>query len=335
MRPTGATAPVRLYAHPGSPPVPQRIFAALGGKGSRRARAWLPAGLSLQAAILGAAARLGGRSGAARLYGGALAATKFTTGGPDRHGNKLANYTWFREWGACRLVAGEASFGIGRTGDPLVHAHTLLLPEADAVPAADRPVPDLTGGHMMPSDCRIGAPILVDLVVYRDIDLIQTDDPETTHSIFEPVAAGNPAEGPMTGVTDSDGAAAIAVETGRTGRIAMIRLRPNEDLVQGVEKACLSLGIRNAYLRGSLGSVNHACLETALGTVATDPSVGQEVVTLSGSVLSDGTGAIAADLHGAVVDTSGRMTAGRFVPGRNPVCITAEIAIEEWLPDAG
>ena len=46
------------------------------------------------------------------------------------------------------------------------------------------------------------------------------------------------------------------IETGTTGRIVYARVRPNEDLVHGIEKICLREGIGRCFIRGSLGSLN-------------------------------------------------------------------------------
>lgn len=128
--------------------------------------------------------------------------------------------------------------------------------------------------------------------------------------------------------TDTD----LRIESGRTGRLLHARLRPNMDLVTSIEALCFQHGMVHAQVRGSLGSLNQATLETRSGTRIDLLGPAVEVLTLMGEVRSEG-GDTVAHLHGALTDPDGRIFAGRLVPGRAPVCITFEITLEEWLPD--
>jgi predicted DNA-binding protein with PD1-like motif len=122
------------------------------------------------------------------------------------------------------------------------------------------------------------------------------------------------------------------VESGRMGRVAYARIAPNEDLVRSVEKLCLAEGFRHAFVRGALGSLIDACLGRPDGScqVVTGPAV--EVVSLAGEVRPMPDGTLRAALSGVVADTQGRVVGGPFVPGANLVCVTFEVAVEEWLP---
>ncbi len=122
-------------------------------------------------------------------------------------------------------------------------------------------------------------------------------------------------------------------EQGHTGRIFYTRVAPNEDLVQTVEKLCLELGIHTAVLRGSLGSLSQASM--ARGSGATFEITGHaiELLTLSGEVRSDEHGVPVANIHGTIADTEGKVFGGRFISGRNPVCITVELVLEEWVAE--
>lgn len=125
------------------------------------------------------------------------------------------------------------------------------------------------------------------------------------------------------------------IEAGRTGRISYTHVRPNEDLVQAVEKIALLHGFRSAFVRGSLGSLSDACLETRDGTLKELRGPAIEVLAVVGEVRSDADGTPRAALSGAVADTDGRVWGGRFASGRNPVCMTFELVLEEWLPGSG
>lgn len=124
-----------------------------------------------------------------------------------------------------------------------------------------------------------------------------------------------------------------APESGRTGRILYARVRPNEDLVQTIEKLCLQHGFAHAVVRGSLGSLSQCCLELHTGARVDVPGPAVEMLTLMGEVRTEDS-APQARISGTVADPTGRIFAGRFVPGRNPVCITFEINLEEWLADS-
>jgi uncharacterized protein len=125
------------------------------------------------------------------------------------------------------------------------------------------------------------------------------------------------------------------IEIGRTGRIAFTRVRPNEDLVQTVEKVALLHGFHSAFVRGSLGSLTDACLESHVGTLRELKGPAIEVLAVVGEVRSDADGTPRAALSGTVADTNGRVWGGRFVSGRNPVCMTFELVLEEWIPEIG
>jgi uncharacterized protein len=124
------------------------------------------------------------------------------------------------------------------------------------------------------------------------------------------------------------------VESGQMGRVAYGRIAPNEDLVQSVEKLCLAQGFRNAFVRGALGSLTDACIAKSDGSCIVIRGPAAEIVSLAGEVRSHSDGSLQAALTGVVVDTNGHVYGGPFVPGANPVCVTFEVTLEEWLPAA-
>lgn len=123
------------------------------------------------------------------------------------------------------------------------------------------------------------------------------------------------------------------IETGVMGRVAYARIAPNEDLVLGVEKFCLAEGFRNAFVRGALGSLVDGCLHTADGKFLVIKGPAVEIVSLAGEVRSTGDGSIRAALSGVIADTQGNVYGGPFVAGSNPICMTFEVTLEEWLPE--
>lgn len=123
------------------------------------------------------------------------------------------------------------------------------------------------------------------------------------------------------------------VEPGAMGRVAYARVAPNEDLVTSAEKLCAAAGFRHAFVRGALGSLVDACLETADGGCQLVRGPAIEVVSLAGEVRAQPDGSLRAALTGVVADVEGRVHGGPFVAGANPVCVTFELTLEEWLPE--
>ncbi len=123
------------------------------------------------------------------------------------------------------------------------------------------------------------------------------------------------------------------VENGVMGRVAYARVAPNEDLVRGVEKLCLTHGFRNAFVRGALGSLVDACLRRQDGTYLQIKGPAIEIVSLAGEVRSQEDGSISASLTGVVADPEGNVHGGPFVAGFNTICMTFEVTLEEWLPE--
>jgi len=105
-------------------------------------------------------------------------------------------------------------------------------------------------------------------------------------------------------------------------RLLLLRLEPGMDLHDGIEAAAREHGIRNALVRGGTGSLLRATLQAG-GPPVEAPGPAAEILTMVGE-LQDGV----ADLHGTVGDPTGQVHAGRFLRGRNPVCITVELALE-------
>jgi uncharacterized protein len=109
------------------------------------------------------------------------------------------------------------------------------------------------------------------------------------------------------------------------GRVATVRIGPNEDLVAGLEAAAAQLGFVRALVRSGLGSL----IDVAFERGARQEGPGFEIACLYGELGPDGAG-----VSGVVGDPAGHVTAGRFLRGANPVCVTIEAVLEEILPDS-
>ena len=124
------------------------------------------------------------------------------------------------------------------------------------------------------------------------------------------------------------------VEAGSMGRVAYARVAPNEDLVLSIEKLCVAEGFAHAFVRGALGSLVDACFLAPDGGTRLVRGPAVEIVSLAGEVRTQGDGSLRAAITGIVADTEGQVHGGPFVAGANPVCVTFEVTLEEWLPDA-
>ena len=124
---------------------------------------------------------------------------------------------------------------------------------------------------------------------------------------------------------------AAEIENGSLGRLAVIRLRPNEDLVTGIETACREHALRHAVVRSAVGSLVDASLDAG-GKVVTVTGPGIEILTLGGELRTSADGTLSGDLRGTLSDSDARVYGGRFRRGENPICITLELVLQEWVP---
>ncbi len=130
----------------------------------------------------------------------------------------------------------------------------------------------------------------------------------------------------------------ILFEPGRTGRLVAIRLKPNQDLVEGVEAAAEEAGLAYATVRAAVGSLVDAALGFGAGEgagVTTVEGPGIEILTLGGELRPDRQGRPHAYLQGTVSDPDAGVYGGRFVRGANPICMTLELVLQEWIPEDG
>ncbi|MBV2181147.1 MAG: DNA-binding protein [Castellaniella sp.] len=121
------------------------------------------------------------------------------------------------------------------------------------------------------------------------------------------------------------------MEQGRTGRIFYIRIHPNEDLVQSLEKTFIESGLARAIVRSSVGSLAHCSLNRGTHDTLELDGPAIEILNLTGEIRGDAAGRPVAHVTGTVMDMQGAFYAGRFISGRNPACMTVEVVLEEWI----
>lgn len=132
----------------------------------------------------------------------------------------------------------------------------------------------------------------------------------------------------------------VKLEAGRYGRTVIARLKPNEDIVESLERLCAQYGIGRAVVRSAVGSLIDGHLASGAGGASTTQIVkgpGVEIVGLFGEVACavprrDETGAT--ELTAILSGTDSQVFAGRVVRGVNLSFITVEVTLQEWLADA-
>ena len=119
----------------------------------------------------------------------------------------------------------------------------------------------------------------------------------------------------------------ISLQSGRLGRVAVVRLRPNLDMVTAVEDAARQAGFERAIVRSAVGSLVDACLEAG-GSRSSYEGPGVEILSLTGETGPDG-----ATLRGTISTPAQTVHGGTFVRGENAICITLELVLQEWIPE--
>jgi len=131
----------------------------------------------------------------------------------------------------------------------------------------------------------------------------------------------------------------IQFSTARIPRAVMIRVKPGNDLIQGIEEACEILGIRSGVITCAIGSLQKASFMylvpfgTRMGAGYCDPITVQgpvEILSAQGTIGEEEDRSLFVHLHGSFSDKDGHVHGGHLVKGRNPVLFTSEIMICEW-----
>jgi predicted DNA-binding protein with PD1-like motif len=120
-----------------------------------------------------------------------------------------------------------------------------------------------------------------------------------------------------------NGGAMQALVSTSSARIFAVRLKPGQDLREELEKLTKSANIRAGFILTAVGSLKKAALRLADRTEASTFEQKFEIVSLVGTLSTDGV-----HLHVSLSDQDGKTTGGHLVSG----CIvytTAEIVIGE------
>jgi predicted DNA-binding protein with PD1-like motif len=190
-----------------------------------------------------------------------------------------------------------ANLTYGRKDDgPFLHCHAAWRDRTGR----------MCGGHVLPFEAFVSAPGHAVAFGTEQISMVSRFDPETNFTLFRPVA---PAEA-APGISNP--------------RCVLARLKPNVDLIEGIEEVCRRHHVRSARIRSGVGSIIGAEFED--GRIIQEHPT--EILVLAGHVTPDRDGQPRADLSIAVIDMKGSIHEGKPLRGRNPVLICFELALE-------
>lgn len=190
--------------------------------------------------------------------------------------------------GAGRIEEAGLVFGL-REGGPFIHCHGSWTNEMGEQHA----------GHMLPDRCIIRDTATFTGWMFPDAKFEGQFDPETNFTLFQP-----------------SGAKAVP-----DAKAALVRLRPNVDIGQELEKICNKLGWAKAEIHG-LGSLIGAVFENGgiMESYATEFLVRQGTINLEGPQAG-------ADIDILIVGLDGQIMHGPLLKGENAVLMTCELVL--------
>jgi len=121
-------------------------------------------------------------------------------------------------------------------------------------------------------------------------------------------------------------------------RGVMIRVKPGNDLILGIEEACERSAVRSGAISCCIGSLREASFmflvpfDNQMGSAYCDPVTIEgpvEILSAQGTI-GEEEGKLFVHLHGSFVDKEGRVHGGHLIKGQNPVLFTAEIMVCQW-----
>jgi predicted DNA-binding protein with PD1-like motif len=246
----------------------------------------LTPGTTLNEAITAPLVAAGFRSGTVTLAGAGLNPFRYVMPGPADDDSHVAYFTAPRApQGTTRIEQANATFGWA-DGAPLIHCHAVWI----------EPDGQRRGGHILPRETIVASAASATAWGFRDITIEAAFDAETNFTLFQPAGIDSPA-----------------------GNGLVVRIKPNQDTLTAIETTCQKHGIRDAMVRGSLGSLIGAHFSNAcqVNDHATE-------VLVRHGIIQDGK----ATLDLLVVDMRGEVHEGSLEHGQNPVCITFDLMLE-------
>jgi predicted DNA-binding protein with PD1-like motif len=156
-------------------------------------------------------------------------------------------------------------------------------------------------GHLLGSETVVKEKVTVRGFGTVDSTFTVKPDEETNFSLFAPTPSDQ----------DLPGAPA-----------ALVRLRPNVDLIEQAEKAIEKVGLRSGSLHG-IGSLIDLHFEN--GEMLRSDAI--EIMITAGRFSQGREGAVIDHVDATGVGIDGSIKSGRLERGRNRICVTAELLI--------
>ena len=278
---------MRTLVQPG--PVAAERIQSFRGQCERLDVALAP-GLTLTEAITRPLVEAGLHAAVLRIEGLLLEPLRCVMPGPTDGPAHVAYFSAPRTaTGICCIEQANVTFGSGN-GAPRLHCHASWV-ESNGM---------RRGGHILLEESIVARPGAAEAWGFRDLGIVAEADPETNFPLLRPMRMRLAAESP-------DASAVLA------------RIRPNEDFCTAVEAVAQRHNLRDATVRGSLGSLVGA--HFADGRMVEDHAT--EVFVRNG-VVREGV----AEIDMTVVDMRGQVHVGRLLRGENAVCITFDVVLE-------
>jgi predicted DNA-binding protein with PD1-like motif len=211
----------------------------------------LEPGRSLNDAVATPLTAAGFRAAAVQLGPGRLCRFRYVLPALSPDASHAAYYSEPVSADGAEIEIANATFGL-RDGAPFIHCHALWTESGG----------NRRAGHVLPDQSVVAEAIEARAWGSAEIRIRADRDPETNFTLFHPVL--------------SDG----ATDPGAASRIAVARVRPDEDITEALEAVCRAHGFRRAIVRGSLGSLIGAEFED--GRVVED--IATELLVLKGDV---------------------------------------------------
>lgn len=283
---------MRAIEQPGRAPDERVQWLAARGQ---RITAVLEPGLRLLDGVKAVFAELGLESGVLRLAGGAFGPFAYVMPALSETPRHAAFYSAIhRPADLTRLRAGALTFGL-RNDEPFFHCHALWT-EADG---------RLAGGHVMPEETFVAEAMRVSGIGLDGAAFAAEPDPETNFTLFGPVLRAS-------------------AGTAADRQVFALRLRPNQDLAQALERFCRERDIAEAEIHGGVGSIIGARYDDGRRVEA----FATEMAIVSGRIAPSPGGEPESELDIVLVDHTGSVSQGRLARGDNPVLMTIEAVLE-------
>jgi len=128
----------------------------------------------------------------------------------------------------------------------------------------------------------------------------------------------------------------VKYAAGNLSKVAMLRILPGSDIIEGIEDTCRDLQINSGAIACCIGSLQRASfliavpLNNKIGAGYSEPKTVDgplEFLSAQGMIGEEEDGGIFVHLHGVLSDGDGEVCGGHLIKGENPVLITCEIMI--------